>query len=67
MYVSKHAFVSPSGQVYVALPSLVPGLKRILEEGIHLQGFGTVGGQTYESNVPYILRYPPPPPPCSSD
>jgi hypothetical protein len=43
-------------KVYVAMPSLVPGLKRTFDEGIHVQGYGNVGGQTYESNVPYILR-----------
>ena len=39
------------------MPSLVPGLKRIFDEGFVIAGHGTITGQTYESNVPYVLRY----------
>lgn len=38
------------------MPSLVPNAKRIIEEGISVAGFGQVCGQTYESNVPFVLR-----------
>lgn len=43
-------------QVFCAVPSLVPGLKRLLDDGVYVQGYGNVNGSTYESNVPYILR-----------
>ena len=39
------------------MPSLVPGVKRMFEEGIKISGYGDVKGQTYESNVPFVLRY----------
>ena len=39
------------------MPSLVPNAKRIIEEGMSVAGFGNVSGQTYESNVPFVLRY----------
>ena len=46
--------------MYLALPTLVPTLKRILEGGIVIPGCG--GGQqipcqTFESNVPFLLRF----------
>jgi DNA polymerase delta subunit 1 len=39
------------------MPSLISGLKRIIEDGISIQGVGSIRGQTYESNVPFILRF----------
>jgi hypothetical protein len=39
------------------MPSLVPGAKRAFDEGIVVQGFGPVSGQTYESNVLFVLRF----------
>ena len=44
-------------KVYVALPSLVPGVKRIFDEGFIVAGLGNISGQTYESNVPFVLRF----------
>ena len=44
-------------KVYCAMPSLVPSLKRLFDEGISLPGVGTIKGQTYESNVPFVLRF----------
>ena len=45
-------------KVYCAMPSLVPGLKRLFDEGIQVPGTSTIArGQTYESNVPFILRF----------
>jgi DNA polymerase delta subunit 1 len=44
-------------KVFMAMPSLVPAAKRAFDEGIVVQGYGAVGGQTYESNVLFILRY----------
>jgi DNA polymerase delta subunit 1 len=44
-------------KIYVAMPSLVPNLKRLLEEGIAVPNIGTVRGQSYESNVPFVLRF----------
>lgn len=44
-------------QVFVAMPTLVPGLKRIFDDGINVGSTGLMRGQTYESNVPYVLRF----------
>ena len=44
-------------KVYVALPSLVPSVKRIFDEGFIVPGLGSISGQTYESNVPFVLRF----------
>lgn len=44
-------------KIYVAMPSLVPGTKRLIDEGFTIPELGTVAGQTYESNVPYVLRF----------
>ncbi len=44
-------------KVYCAMPSLVPGLKRQFDEGVMIPGLGSVRGQTYESNVPFVLRF----------
>lgn len=44
-------------KVYVAVPSLIPGLKRVIDEGFLVPGLGTLSGQTYESNVPFVLRF----------
>ena len=43
-------------KVYVAMPSLIPAVKRAFDEGFAVAGFGVVSGQCYEANVPYILR-----------
>jgi DNA polymerase delta subunit 1 len=39
------------------MPSLINGVKRLLEEGVQISGAGVLRGQTYESNVPYVLRF----------
>jgi len=45
-------------KVYCAMPSLVPGLKRLFDEGVSVPNTSMiVRGQTYESNVPFILRF----------
>jgi DNA polymerase delta subunit 1 len=48
-------------KVTVAMPTLIPTLKRIMEEGIELPGVSTVGGNNqfsaFECNVPFVLRY----------
>lgn len=57
-------------KVYVSLPNLVPTLKRIMEEGIDLDGivpvkqsFGNSGSflspcfAAFECNVPFVLRF----------
>ena len=44
-------------KIYVAMPSLVPGLKRLFDDGISVPMMGNVRGQTYESNVPFVLRF----------
>ena len=35
----------------------MPGLKRNFDEGISVPSIGLVKGQTYESNVPFVLRF----------
>ena len=37
--------------------SLVPGLKRNFDDGFAVPDVGLVKGQTYESNVPFVLRF----------
>lgn len=44
-------------KIYVAMPSLVPGAKRLVDEGLSVPGVGTVHGSTFESNVPFVLRF----------
>lgn len=44
-------------KIYVAMPSLVPSVKRYLDDGINVSGYGTLRGLTYESNVPFVLRF----------
>lgn len=45
-------------QVYVAMPTMVPTLKRILQEdGVDIVGNGVSTCQTFESNVPFVLRF----------
>lgn len=44
-------------KVFVAMPSLVPGLKRLFDDGVPLSGMGSARCQTYESNVPFVLRF----------
>lgn len=39
------------------MPSLVPSLKRLFDEGVHISGCGVARCQTYESNVPFVLRF----------
>ena len=39
------------------MPALVPSAKRYFEEGFTVPSYGTVRGQTYESNVPFVLRF----------
>jgi DNA polymerase delta subunit 1 len=43
-------------KVHVAMPSLVPTLKRIMEQGVNLMG-QAVQFQPFECNVPFVLRY----------
>lgn len=43
-------------KVYCALPSLIASLKRCFDEGIYVGG-SAVRGQTYETNVPFPLRF----------
>lgn len=44
-------------KVYVTMPSLVPGLKRLFDDGISLSEWANIRFQTYESNVPFVLRF----------
>lgn len=44
-------------KIYVAMPSLVAGLKRLFDDGVVTTELGHVRGQTYESNVPFVLRF----------
>jgi DNA polymerase delta subunit 1 len=45
-------------KIYVAMPSLVNRLRSIIDAtGVNVDGYGLYRGSTYESNVPFILRY----------
>ncbi|RYY86688.1 hypothetical protein EON63_05385 [archaeon] len=44
-------------KIYVATPSLVPSCKRLIDEGIHTSQGLSIRGQTFESNVPFVLRF----------
>jgi len=44
-------------QIYVAMPALVPGVKRLIDDGVSVPTVGIMRGQTYESNVPFVLRF----------
>mmetsp|Transcript_30619 Transcript_30619/g.91788 ORF Transcript_30619/g.91788 Transcript_30619/m.91788 type:complete len:1095 (+) Transcript_30619:226-3510(+) len=45
-------------KVYVSLPTLIPKLKKCLMDGVSLGGdLGSWQAQTYESNVPFVLRF----------
>ena len=44
-------------KVFVAVPSLIPGLKRLFDDGVTIPNLGLIRGQTYESNVPFVLRF----------
>lgn len=47
-------------KVTVAMPTLIPALKRIMEEGIELAGVmaeESIQYHAFECNVPYVLRY----------
>ncbi|DBA02210.1 TPA: hypothetical protein N0F65_007620 [Lagenidium giganteum] len=44
-------------KVYLSMPSYVPKLRTALESGVTLPGLEFRKYQTYESNVPFILRF----------
>jgi len=51
-------------KVYVAMPTMVPTLKRVMEEGMNLPGMISKSGeninvsyQPFECNVPFVLRF----------
>eukprot|EP00904_Undaria_pinnatifida_P011202 jgi/Undpi1/7211/HiC_scaffold_22.g09684.m1 len=45
-------------QIYLAMPSLLPRVKTMLGDGIHVDGYGQLTASTsYESNVPFVLRF----------
>lgn len=39
------------------MPSLIAGMKRLIDDGFNVPNAGVLRGQTYESNVPFILRF----------
>lgn len=44
-------------KIYVAMPSLIPAVKRLIDDGVGVPNLGVLRGQTFESNVPYVLRF----------
>lgn len=45
-------------KVYVAMPTLVPSCKRVIEDGIAIPGAGIISATgTFESNVPFVMRF----------
>jgi len=49
--------VSDFIKVTVAVPPLVATSRRLLEQGLHMGVLGRREFQTYESNLPYVLRF----------
>ena len=39
------------------MPTLVNRLRTQIMDGFTVQGYGSYRGSTYESNVPFVLRY----------
>ena len=48
---------APFIRVVVALPTMVPTARRVLEQGISVPRLGTVQLDTFESNCQFVLRY----------
>ena len=44
-------------KITMTLPNLVPTARSLLTKGFTFQGYATPGLTTYESNVPYVLRF----------
>jgi DNA polymerase delta subunit 1 len=44
-------------KIYAAVPTLVPALRGIVDRGFECPGFGHRGYATFESNIPFVLRY----------
>lgn len=46
-------------KIYTAVPNLVASCRRVLTDGIYLEklGSGKFSFQTYESNLPFVLRF----------
>ena len=57
MYGYKHKKSYPFLKVTLALPKLVAPARRLLEQGIHLPGFGDHCFAAYESNIEYEIRF----------
>lgn len=47
----------PFLMIYLAMPSLVPTVRRLLGSGISFGSHRSVSFQAYESNIPFVLRY----------
>jgi DNA polymerase delta subunit 1 len=43
-------------KVYVGMPPMVPRIRKLLEEGFDVEGFGFRKFLTYESNILFVLR-----------
>ena len=44
-------------KIYVALPTMIPSVKNALKDGISVPGLGQVSLGSFESNVPFTLRF----------
>lgn len=44
-------------KIYVAMPGLIPSVKNLLDQGVSVPKLGMLRGQSYESNVPFLLRF----------
>ncbi|CCI41600.1 unnamed protein product [Albugo candida] len=44
-------------KLYVSMPAFVPKVRTLLENGVSLPDVGFRSYQTYESNVPFLLRF----------
>ncbi|KAJ1460963.1 DNA polymerase family B-domain-containing protein [Pelagophyceae sp. CCMP2097] len=44
-------------KIYLALPGMIPPMKKVLGDGVPIPGQGRLQLRTYESNVPFVLRF----------
>ena len=44
-------------KIFVAMPTMVPTCRNILNRGFDVAGYGERQYPTYESNIPFVLRY----------
>jgi DNA polymerase delta subunit 1 len=44
-------------KIHVALPTMIPTIRSMMDKGFECPGYGSSTYQTYESNIPFTLRF----------